>query len=49
VGDGIHDLKVRIGTALHDAAPELHFLVRVVEIHDRQGLGQMTSGTVFTD
>src|SRR5215467_7623305 len=33
----VHDLEVRVGTPLHDAAAELHLLVRIVEVHDRQG------------
>jgi hypothetical protein len=37
VRDGIHDLEVVVGTALYDAAAELHLLVRIVEIHDRHG------------
>src|SRR2546425_5798426 len=37
VRHGIHDLEVRVGTPLHHATAELHLLVRVVEVHDRQG------------
>src|SRR5262245_1753043 len=37
VRHGIHGLEVRIGTPRHHAAAKLHLLVRIVEVHDRQG------------
>src|SRR5262245_47205434 len=42
--DRIHDLELRIGPALDDAATQLRFRVRVLEVDDRQGDPRIATG-----
>ena len=34
--DGVHGLQVGVGTALDNAAADLHFFVRICEVDNRQ-------------